>query len=266
MKLLRALSAALIALLMVVQTALAAPAASMDPQAADDDWDGPPVCVFGMPESGFAVSGNDSGYITEVLRTALAPAGYALIHKDMPYVRARGELAKGHIQCCLSKKGAAQQATAAHSIIAACDLAVTYRLADGFSGLNDLTDQKVAHLYGYDFQQLLPVPIRPQTTYDRTSAIHMLDRRHVRYVVGEESLLKEAVLETGLPLTEFGFVRFMSMDVIPIFPPNAEGYRLRDIYDKRMTEMAKSGELAAIFRKYGLPEDRIQHILKADTP
>jgi ABC-type amino acid transport substrate-binding protein len=254
---------ALLALLLAVQTVPAAPSRS---EATDGNRDAAPVCVFGMPESGDAVHRDDLGYITEVLRAALAPAGYNLVHKDMPYLRARKELTKGRIQCSLSNRDSAAQTAPARAIIAACDLTVTYRTADGFSGINDLADQKVAHLFGFDFQQLLPVPIRPQTTYDRTSAIHMLDRGHARYVIGEETLLKEAVRQSGLPMTEFGFSRFMCMDVIPIFAPTAEGYRLRDIFDKRMTEMAASGELAAIFRKYGLPEERIRHILKADMP
>ena len=266
MKLLRILTGMLLALILAAQAAVAATAASPAPTSNEDNWDQAPVCVFGMPESGHAVRGDDSGYITEVLRAALAPAGYNLVHKDMPYLRARGELALGRIQCSLSTRGSEKRATPARSVIAACDLSVAYIAADGFSGIRDLADQKVAHLFGYDFQQLLPVPIHPQTTYDRTSAIHMLDRGHARYVIGEESLLKEAIQETGLPLTEFGFSRFKSMDVVPIFAPNAEGFRLRDIFDRRMKEMAASGELAAIFRKYGVPEDRIRHILKVDTP
>jgi ABC-type amino acid transport substrate-binding protein len=256
----------LLAVLFAARLVLAAPGASPASVATGDDWDEPPVCVFGMPESGHAVRDDDTGYVTEVLRAALAPAGYDLVHKDMPYRRARGELAKGRIQCSLTTKDGGDQAAPARSVIAACDLSVAFIAADGFSGIKDLANQKVAYLYGFDFQQLLPVPIRPQPTYDRASAIHMLDRGHARYVIGEESLLKEAIRETGLPLTEFGFSRFMSMDVIPVFAPTTEGFRLRDIYDRRMTEMAASGELAAIFRKYGLPEDRIRHILKADTP
>jgi hypothetical protein len=261
---LRTLPGVLFALLLTAQLALAAPDVSDAPDARADDWDATPVCVFGMPESGFAVGSHDSGYVTEVLRTALAPSGYDLVHKDMPYRRARGELAKGRIQCSLTAKNPGVQS--ARSVICACDLVVAYLAADGFSGLGDLADQKVAHLYGFDFEELLPVPIRAQTTYDRASAIQMLHRGRVRYVIGEEILLKEAVRQTGLPLTEFGFARFKSMDVVPIFAPNAEGYRLREIFDRRMAEMAASGELAAIFRKYGLPEERIRHILNADAP
>ncbi|OIQ50187.1 Bacterial extracellular solute-binding protein, family 3 [Pseudodesulfovibrio hydrargyri] len=261
---LRIFTGALFALFLAARLAAAGAAPVSD--AAADNWDAVPVCVFGMPEAGYAVSADDSGYVTEVLRAALAPAGYDLVYKDMPYLRARGDLAEGRIQCSLSSKGETKRAAPARSVIAACDLSVAYIAADGFSGIKDLTNQKVAHLYGFDFQQLLPVPIRPQTTYDRTSAIHMLDRGHARYVVGEESMLKDAIRETGLPLTEFGFSRFMSLDVVPVFAPNAEGYRLRDIFDKRMAEMAASGELAAIFRKYGLSEERIRHILKSDTP
>ncbi|MEZ7198268.1 substrate-binding periplasmic protein [Pseudodesulfovibrio karagichevae] len=260
----RVLPGVLFALLLTAQLSLAAPGAPDVPGAPEDDWRDAPVCVFGMPEDGHAVRNDNTGYITEVLRAALAPAGYDLVHKDMPYRRARGELAKGRIQCSLAARD--HDAQSARSVIFACDLVVAYRAADGFSGLKDLADQKVAHLFGFDFEELLPVSIRPQPTYDRTSAIHMLDRGHVRYVIGEETLLKSAVRKTGLPLTEFGFARFRSMDVVPIFAPNAEGARLRDIFDRRMAEMAASGELAAIFRKYGLPEDRIRHILDADAP
>jgi len=263
MKPLRILSGVLFALLLVTRTA---PAAPSDSGVDEDYWDAAPVCVFGMPESGNAVRSNNTGYSTEVLRAALAPSGYRLVHKDMPYRRARGELAKGRIQCSLTSKDGGKRAVSARSVIAACDLSVAYMAADGFSGIRDLAHQKVAHLYGFDFQKLLPVSIRSQTTYDRTSAIHMLDRGHARYVIGEETLLREAIRETGLPLTQFGFARFMSMDVIPIFAPNAEGVRLRDIFDRRMSEMAASGELAAIFRKHGLSEGRIRHILNAEAP
>jgi ABC-type amino acid transport substrate-binding protein len=258
---LRILPGVLFALLLAAQLALAASGASE--ASGGDGWKESPVCVFGMPESGYAVRGDDSGYVTEVLRAALAPAGYDLIHKDMPYRRARGELAAGRIQCSLTARNGGAQS--ARSVIGACDLVVAYLSAQGFSGLKDLAGQKVAHLFGYDFQDLLPVPIRSQPTYDRASAINMLDRGHVRYVIGEETLLKEAVRQTGIPLTEFGFSRFMSMDLVPIFAPTAEGFRLRDIFDRRMAEMAASGELAAIFRKYGLPEDRIRHILNTDA-
>ncbi|EGB15720.1 hypothetical protein DND132_2517 [Pseudodesulfovibrio mercurii] len=261
MALLRTLSGGLVALLLAAHMALAATDA---PIAPEDDWSPVPACVFGMPESGDAVRNDNTGFVTEVLRAALASAGYDLIHRDIPYRRARDELAEGRIQCTLTAKGASDAEGQARSVIAACDLTVAYVLARGFSGLHDLAGQKVAHLYGYDFQQILPVKIRPQPTYDRTSAIHMLDRGHVRYVVGEETLLKDAVRKTGLPLTEFGFARFMSMDLVPVFAPTAEGFRLRDIFDRRMREMARSGELAAIYHRNGLPEERIRHILSLD--
>jgi ABC-type amino acid transport substrate-binding protein len=256
----RILPGVLLALLLAAQLAQAAP------DAPEDDWRDAPVCVFGMPEGGDAVGDDNTGYVTEVLRAALAPAGYDLVHKDMPYRRACGELAEGRIQCSLTAKNAASQTASARSVICACDLSVAFLSARGFSGLKELAGQRVAYLYGFDFEQLLPVPIRPQPTYDRASAIHMLDRGHVRYVIGEETLLKEAIRQTGLPLTEFGMSRFMSVDVVPVFSPNAEGLRLRDIFDRRMAEMAASGELAAIFRKYGLPEERIRYILKTDAP
>jgi polar amino acid transport system substrate-binding protein len=263
MPLLRSFTGALFALLLAAHVASAAPDA---PRSHEDDWREPPTCVFGMPEAGYAVGDDNTGYVTEVLRAALAPAGYDLVHRDLPYRRAQGELANGRIQCTLTGRNTTTEAPCARSVIAACDLCVAYMSADGYSGLDDLAGCKVAHLFGFDFQELLPVTIRPQPTYDRTSAMNMLDRGHVRFVVGEESMLRDAVRRTGLPITEFGFTRFMSLDVVPVFAPTREGLLLRDIFDRRMAEMAASGELASIFRKYGLPEERIRHILNLDRP
>ena len=222
------------------------------------------TCVFGMPESGYAVRKDNTGFITEVLRAAFSQAGYDLVHRDIPYPRARGELADGRIQCTLSAKGATDSGVAARCVIAACDLSVAYLASDAYTGLEDLADQKVAHLFGFDFQMLLPVRIRPEPTYDRTLAIQMLERGRVRFVIGEDTMIREAIHQAGLSVAEFGITRFMSLDVVPIFTPNTEGFRLRDIFDRRMSEMAASGELTAIFRKYGLPEDRIRHIIEAD--
>ena len=260
MPLLRIFTDALLALLLAAQVVSAAP------DTYEDDWREPPTCVFGMPEAGYAVGAANTGYITEVLRAALAPAGYDLVHRDLPYLRAKGELADGRIQCTLTARNTPTEGPRARSVIAACDLCVAYMSANGYSGLEDLAGCKVAHLFGFDFQDLLPVAILPQPTYDRTSAMNMLDRGHVRFVVGDETMLRDAVRRTGLPITEFGFTRFMSLDVVPVFAPTREGLLLRDIFDRRMAVMAASGQLASIFRKYGLPEERIRHILNIDRP
>lgn len=247
---------AVAAVLLLSAQATAAPAVN--------DWTAPPVCVFGMPVAGSAVQPGNRGLLTDILKVVFEPEGYDLVHRDLPYVRALAEVAEGKIQCTLTVRDHVESVTRAASVIALCSPAVGYVLADGFHGVDDLAGQKVAHLHGFDVQSLLPVEIRLQPTYDLTSAIHMLDRGHVRYVVADAGLLRESIAAAGLPSVEFGIVPFTTLNVVPIFSPDAAGRRLRDIYDRRMGELASSGRLAAIYRDYGLPETFIREILKAN--
>jgi ABC-type amino acid transport substrate-binding protein len=149
-------------------------------------------------------------------------------------------------------------------VIAICDLSVAYVWADGFKGVNDLTGQKVACLHGYDIQRLLPVEIKPQTVYDLTSAILMLDRGHAKFVIDDAALLKEAIRETKIPSNTFGIAPLMRLDIVPVFSPDEKGRRLRDIYDRRMREMIASGELQRIMQENGLDKVGIQNVLKAN--
>lgn len=229
-----------------------------------NDWTAPPVCVFGMPVAGSAVQPDNRGLLTDILTVVFEPEGYDLVHRDLPYVRALSEVAEGKIQCTLTAWEHVESVSRATSVITLYSPAVGYIRAEGFHGVDDLAGQKVAHLHGFDVQDLLPVEIRPQPTYDLTSVIHMLDRGHVRYVIADARLLRESIAAAGLPSVEFGIAPLMTLNVVPIFSPDAAGRRLRDIYDRRMGELASSGKLAAIYRNYGLPETFIREILKAN--
>lgn len=250
-------------LLLAVLAALL-PAGQAPAVPAADDWSAPPVCVFGMPAIGSAVQPGNRGMLTDILRAVFEPGGYDLVHRDLPYVRALAEVAEGSIQCTLTVRDDIQRGSRARSVIALYRPAVCYVLADGFHGVDDLAGQKVAHLHGFDIQRLLPVEVLAQPAYDLDSAIFMLDRGHVRYVVADATLLRESIADTGLPDVEFGIVPLMTLNVFPIFSPDDTGRRLRDLYDRRMGELASSGELADIYRRYGVPETFIRGVLKAN--
>ncbi|AMK09891.1 substrate-binding periplasmic protein [Pseudodesulfovibrio indicus] len=238
-------------------------ASSVQAAPADGDWTEPPTCVFGMPVVGTELRMSKQRVLTEVLKAVFEPEGYDLVHRDLPYARAKAEVAEGKIQCTVSIRDNVKGVTRAKSVIALYSPAVGYVLADGFHGVEDLAGQKVAHLHGSDIQMLLPVEVRPQPTYDLSSAILMLDRGHVKYVVTDDTVMREAIAASGLPDVEFGIVPLMTLEVFPVFSPDDNGRRLCAIYDRRMRELASSGRLEAI---YHLPQLRISGNLHPGSP
>ncbi|WP_316898389.1 transporter substrate-binding domain-containing protein [Pseudodesulfovibrio indicus] len=247
---------AVVAFLLLASSVQAAPAA--------DDWTAPPVCVFGMPVMGAQLRTSKQGVFTDVLKAVFEPEGYDLVHRELPYARAKAEVAQCKIQCTLAIRDNVEGVTSAHAAIALYSPAVGYVLANGFHGVEDLAGQKVAHLFGSDIQRLLPVEIRPQPTYDLSSAVLMLDRGHVKYVVTDGTVLRETIAACGLPEVEFGIVPLMTLEVVPVFSPDEAGRHLCAIYDRRMRELASSGRLEAIYRSYGFPETFIREVLKGN--
>ena len=224
--------------------------------AASQDASEPRTLILGMP-----VSGTDIRVVTGVLQAVFDPAGYRLVHEELPYKRALDEMAAGRIQCTLTVKGVLKEGHAAHTPLAIFHPSIAYIEASGFPGVEEMAGQKVAHLYGYDVQRFLPVEILSQPAYELTSAMQMLDRGHVRYVLDDEYLIEKAIRDSGLPRDDFGIFRLTSQEVVPIFAPTEEGRRLQQFYDQRMQTLIYSGQLLALLKQYGMEEERIRELL-----
>jgi len=232
--------------------------------AAYEEWQPPRQCIFGMPLLGHVVKKGNAGLINEILKTVFEPEGYDFVHREMPYSHALAALGKGSIHCTLDVEGNRKGVEQGKATIAVYDMAVAYLVAEGFKGVKFMKDQKVAYLYGFNLQSQLSVKTLPQVAYDLSSAFHMLDRGHVHYVLDDETLLKDAIRESHLPLNEFGITRLKSLDIRLVFAPTDKGRLLRDMYDRRMKELLAKGKLQGIMRKDGMGEEGVQRVVRAN--
>lgn len=228
------------------------------------EWQPPPTCIFAMPYFGHAVGPAETGFVTEVLKKVFREEKLEIEHKNLPYNRVIDELKAGTVTCTLDIKGDSKIGLRAKSTIATFDLAVGYRVRDGFPGVKSMAGQRVASLHGFDLRSLLPVKVLPQSAFDLTTAIEMLDQGHVRYVLDDESLIREAILEAKLPTSEFATAVLMHLNVRPIFANTEEGRMFRDVYDRRIEEMTKKGQLQELLKKHGLSAKAIAKILEAN--
>ena len=114
------------------------------------------------------------------------------------------------------------------------------------------------------FRSHVPVKFSPQMVYDLSSAYHMLDRGHVKFVLGDNRLLEDAMYDSKIPTYNIVINEIKSFEIRPIFSKTEEGLLFRDIYDRRMREMIASGELATILRENGVSKSGIKKIMNAN--
>ena len=232
--------------------------------AEESSWKKGPVCTFGMPYLGHAVSPHETGLITSILKVIYRPEGIKLIHKELPYKRALKELAAGKIQCSLDIRDNRKGFYQGKATMAFYDLSAAHKNTMQWKGVESLEGKKVAYLHGFDIENHVPVKISTQTVYDLSSAYHMLDLGYVAFILDDNRLLKDAMYDSKVPTHDIVISWIRSFEVRPIFSKTEEGLRFRDIYERRMQKMIKSGELTEILQKNGVSKDGIKKIMNAN--
>lgn len=228
------------------------------------EWEKPETCVFGMPVMGHAVKLKQTGLVTELLKAVYEPKEIELWHENLPYSRALAGLADGTVDCSLDVDTKQPGVLRGTATIATYDLAVAYLRTQKYTDLNDLKGQRVAFMHGFDLPSMLPVKILPQQAYDLSSAFHMLDRGHAKFILGDNILLEDALYESKLTATDFIITYIKTYNVHPIFPKSDRGKMFRDIFDQRMREMIANGEYQEILRNNGMGPTGIAKALKAN--
>lgn len=228
------------------------------------EWRRPPTCIFAMPYLGHAVKPGETGIILEILKAIFRDEGIKLEHRNIPYKRVLEELRAGTVSCTLDVKHDKRRGLQSKSTIATYDLAVAYRVRDGFKGVEDMAGQRVAYLHGFELRSLLPVEVKPDLAYDLTSAVRMLDLGTVKYVIDDKRMIKDAILEAKLPTSEFGIFLINSLEVHLLFADTEEGRMFRDVCDRRIVELIRKGQLQELLLENGLSQAGVDEILKAN--
>jgi len=224
------------------------------------EWQVKPDCIFAMPYLGHILSKTEKGILMDVLREVYEPEKINIKHEAVPFVRAlEGTIAgKYHLTLGISPR---KKLITAKIPIGLYDLSACY-LKDKaeWKGVESLTGQEVVYLYGFDLQSYLPVKVRKQIVYDLSSAFDMLDRGHVKYILDDNWLLKDAMIESQYPPYLFDIKEIKRFKVWPLFADTPDGRKFQAMYDRRMKELLESGKLAKIYKRHGLSDKYIARL------
>jgi len=232
-------------------------------RAAGDPWKARPLCVFGMPYIGRAVQPDQAGIVINVLRLVFESQGVEVRHEVMPYERAGDEVEKGIIQCTLDVGNRHPKALAAERPLLNYDLGAARLVTTPWKGVESLKDTRVAYLHGFDLHTLIPVTFTPQPVFDLASAFPMLEEKFIAFILDDVRLLDRAMRDSRIPSHFFTIEPVTSLPVRLVFAPTDEGRRFRDMYDRRIRDLAASGELTRVLLESGLSQERVDRLLKA---
>lgn len=246
------------ALLLVASLALSAQAQRRDPWAPMEE------CVFGMPYLGHAISPQQKGSLNEIFKLIFKPEDILFRHERMPYDRALEEVVAGKIDVTLDIASARKGAIPSKMALATYDLSVVYHFKTEFKNLQSLKGKRVAFLHGFAVDKRLGIPFVAYRIYDLASGYHLLNRGLIDYLLGDNVLLMDAMIDSQLPPGHLIMKHITSFHVRPVFTDSDKGRKLREMYDRRIEEILASGDLEYLMRDLGRSDEAIRKILEAN--
>ncbi len=200
-----------------------------------------------------------SGLIFELLRTIYEPAGIKLAHQFTPWKRTLHEVAAGNADITPGvyrdedKEETMGLLISDHPLIEEHVHAVFLSSrVQHWQGQKSLTGQEVAIIRGfYSDVPYLKTEIKPYYVNDYDQALRMLMAGRVQFVVGEQLLTNTFMPKYHQEGYELSQKRIYSRFSYVAFSPTERGKQFLQIYTKRMTQLLASGELQALYRKWG---------------
>lgn len=210
------------------------------------------ILLVGVERKGHT-GADASGLVWEVLRLVFEPAGLRVRTSTVPYTRAVGLVARGDADAWV---GAYPEETTgalfpkwhyAAEVIGALGLAESPA-----PRLQDLGNFRLAWIRGYAFDKYLPQLRRYQEIQRYNGALAMLRLRHADYLIAARAELEGVLAWAETP----DAYRITDLTLLPLYPGFADtprGRELAVLYDRRMAELVRSGELRPIFARWQQP-------------
>ena len=111
---------------------------------------------------------------------------------------------------------------------------------------------RIGWIRGYAFNEYLKNNLKFYETDDRETGLKMLERDRLDFFLDTESELQAALAEGVVDPKDLQVETILKLNVYLAFADNERGRKLRKIYDDRMAELVKTGELKPLYEKWQL--------------
>ena len=111
---------------------------------------------------------------------------------------------------------------------------------------------RIGWIRGYAFNEYLKKDVKFYETDDRETGLKMLELDRLDFFLDTESELRAALDAGVIDPKDLHVETILKLNVYLAFADNDRGRKLRKIFDDRMAELVKTGELEPLYEKWGL--------------
>ena len=194
-----------------------------------------------------------TGLAWDLVRKVFEPAGVLVKAEGMTYTRAVGLVQRGKADAWIG----AYQNEVESAIFPTWHYDVDPIYALGLANnnaprLDTLGVYRLVWMRGYDYQDQLPNVRNYTELQSKNGILNMLTSHRADFYLDAEPEVKELLAKAEQPAL-YRVTLLTSLPSYLGFVPNARGQQLADLFDRRMAELVKSGELKPIFQRWQQP-------------
>ncbi|MBJ9977445.1 transporter substrate-binding domain-containing protein [Pseudomonas sp. S75] len=194
-----------------------------------------------------------SGVAWDVLRKVFEPAGVKVLPETAPYSRAIGLVKRGEADAWVGSYKQEDPDSLYPRWHFDMDHIYALSLADKpLPVLADIGRSRLAWVRGYDFHRYLPGVDNYREIQRREGILPMLEHDRVDYYIDAQTEV-DYVLEQASQPSRFRRSHLVELPLYLAFTDSARGTQLRDLFDRRMEQLVRSGELKPIFQRWKQP-------------
>ncbi|PTT30942.1 ABC transporter substrate-binding protein [Pseudomonas sp. HMWF021] len=207
---------------------------------ASEDW-----------EDYTAADGHGLGW--DVLRKVFEPAGVKLDIRTEPYTRSVGLAERGEVDACVGS----YKNEASDLLYPRWNFDTDHIYALGLASNPSPTPEtlgsyRLAWVRGYDYQDYLPNVRNYNEVVRRTGILSMLTHNRADYYIDAQTEIDYVVGRAKDP-TQFRKTHIAELPLYLCFANTPQARTLMALFDRRMEQLVKGGELKPIFEQWKQP-------------
>ncbi|CAI8912526.1 transporter substrate-binding domain-containing protein [Pseudomonas sp. MG-9] len=198
-----------------------------------------------------AADGHGLGW--DVLRKVFEPAGVKLDIRSEPYTRSVGLAERGEVDACVGSYRDEDSSLLYPRWNFDTDHIYALGLASSpLPTLETLGSYRLAWVRGYDYQNYLPNVRNYNEVIRRTGILSMLTHNRADYYIDALTEI-DYVADRAKDPAQFRKTHIAELPLYLCFADTPQARTLMALFDKRMEQLVKSGELKPVFEKWKQP-------------
>ena len=237
---------------MAIRTVLLAILLSVAPWVAAAE--GVPKQVHLVSEEWLDYTNADgSGVAWDVLRKVFEPAGVKVVTQSAPYSRAVGLVKRGEADAWVGSYKDEND----DNLYPRWHFDMDHIYALGLASkpvptLSTVGQYRLAWVRGYDYGSYLPNVKNFREIQRREGILPMLEHDRVDFYIDAQTEVDYVLGQSSQP-GRFRRTHVAELPLYLAFARNGQAKALRDLFDRRMAELVRSGELRPIFERWKQP-------------